>query len=211
MNSDIPSGKKLWVTEYNFIDPARLVMVRWLHGLFVATQTLTMLDESRTTMALMTCLTGPPNFAMYQHPVYVPVFASAFGIIPTAWAITAQGVTMSEIYAARGGATGYEVLQLPESTTLSIDVAGTTHSYPSLYGMRFTHPGGVTKGVVLNLCDTAVIVDLASGCPGSAGQWNQHWAAPDLIVADGDTDVSSASGTVSSAVTLNPFSITVVH
>lgn len=211
MDSDIPSGKKLWVTEYNFIDPNHLMFARWLHGMFVATQTLTMLDESRTAMALQCGLSGPPNFALYQHPVYVPVFANEFGVTPTAWAITAQGVTMSEIYAAREGATGYEVLELPESTTLSIEIAGGTHTYPSLYGMRFTHPGGAATGVVLNVSDTAVTVDLTSGCPVSAGNWTQHWAAPDLLVVDGDTDVSSSSGTVSSAVTLNPFSITVLY
>jgi hypothetical protein len=213
MDTDIPAGKKLWVTEYNFTDPDAHVMARWLHGLFVATQAITLLDESRGTMSLVHALAGTPNFSLVQHPVYVPIFANKFGVTPPAWAPTAAGVTIGEVFGALDGADGYAMISFPEATTITIDVAGENRTYPSLLGVAFDHPGSSYTGVVLNLSDSAVTVDLSS-YPGLAeSQWRQRWAAPDAIIADGDTDVSTVTGTLPAAMTLilNPYSITAVY
>jgi hypothetical protein len=213
MDNDVPAGKNLWVTEYNLSDPNGFVMARWLHGLFVAIQAITLLDEPGGTMSLVHSLAGAPSFSLVQHPVYVPIFANKFGVTPPAWAPTAPGVTIGEVFNALEGADGYAMISFPEATTITIDVAGENRTYPSLLGVAFDHPGSSYTGVVLNLSDSAVTVDLSS-YPGLAGsQWRQRWAAPDAIIADGDTDVSISSGTLPAAMTLtlNPYSITSVY
>lgn len=46
----LPSDMKVWITEYNFVDPSKQVFYRWIDGVFAAQMSLNFLAETRTEL-----------------------------------------------------------------------------------------------------------------------------------------------------------------
>lgn len=47
----LPSNLKIWITEYNFVDPSKQVFYKWIDGVFAAKMSLSFLVDERTELA----------------------------------------------------------------------------------------------------------------------------------------------------------------
>jgi hypothetical protein len=146
-------NKEVWITEYNHYDRGRCLHDTWAHGLFLAAQTLTFLEDTVITKALchtittdarMGCLFNDSNglidFENYKNDANCNINAPYTRMHEK----SAGGTAISMIGKAMLNATSKKKLNFDAATPLFLN------GYQMIYGWQFESPLG-TEAIILNL------------------------------------------------------------
>ena len=178
----------VWLTAYNMEDqtPGHTIEGTWMHGLYVAEQTLLFLANPVFKYIGLSGSVGTahggaifdgPNGLGPGKPHTVPL------------ALTAAGTTLAQIQAAFHGASSSQALAFTGGPTL-----GSTGA-PALTGVAVTTPSG-RELVLVNASATAVTLNLSSLFPG--GFKAAQRTAPSvttLVTGPSSTTMTTTAGT----------------
>jgi hypothetical protein len=161
--TDLPSGMRLWITEYNYYDQKIPIQGTWLHGLFLAAQSLLFLDDRRIDLITNSRLIGKADFGAifsdehgFQFDPVQELVATPPPTLPLT--DTASGSALTYLgEAMRGSQNVRKLVFSPKAPEL--DQEG--NNYPSLLGYSFNGSDG-EKVILLNLSDTSYPVNLDS-------------------------------------------------
>lgn len=156
-------GKEVWITEYNHYDRGRCLHDTWTHGLFLATQTLTFLEDTIITKALchtittdarMGCLFNDSNglidFENYKNDANCNIGAP----FTKPHEKSAGGTAISIVAKALQTATTKRKLEFDATTPVFLN------GYKVLYGWQFDGPLN-TEAIILNLDSTPKTIRFA--------------------------------------------------
>jgi hypothetical protein len=160
------------------------------------------------TVATIHALAGAMTFTANHHPAYEANFLARYGVPMTVWGKAAVGVPASDLFEVMNDATEFSELDFGNVPDISVEVAGVTKTFPSLVGLAF-HANSETRAVIVNLTNDPSTVDLQG--LGLTGDWTMRTAPYDQLIADADTDVTTTTGLVGTAVQLAGYSITTVR
>lgn len=199
----LPSGMKVWASEYNLFEREGVMAGTWAHGLYSATQTLLYFENNKTELACYHNLTTSAQFAA--------IFNNTNGFAKavkkkenSAYDFTASGYTLS--YFGRLISGGGTVMKLKFSYNPQISgLRG--QNYPGLYSWMVNGSKG-KKIMVVNLSDENIITDFGKLLKGSVA-FEQYISTPHTQVASSN-DVIQKSGKATSVV-LAPYSVTIIE
>ena len=202
----LPQDLPLWITEYNLFSRDEAVQGTWAHGLFAATQTLSLLQEANVERMSFHSGVGNAVFgALFRNDSGFDYGASRFpapSSPPTTipFTRTASGQTLQLVAGAMRGATSARQLVFSDMP----DLPG---GQPGLVGWLFE--GGQKEVILLNLSRDEQTVDLTNlAVEGSSV--TRH-APPTLRVTGAAGQVQEDKGSVSSDLTLPAYSVTLVE
>jgi len=178
----------VWLTAYNMEDqtPGHTIEGTWMHGLYVAEQTLLFLANPVFTYIGLSGSVG----TAHGGAIFDGTHGLGSGKPPTVpLALTAAGTTLAQIQAAFHGASKSQALAFTGGPTL-----GSTGA-PALTGVAVTTPSG-RELVLVNASATAVTLNLSSLFPG--GFKATQRTAPSvttLVTGPSSTTTTTTSGT----------------
>jgi hypothetical protein len=162
----IPAGKDIWITEYNLREHSKPVHGSWAQGLFVATQTMQYLNDSRIKHLTCHAMSGTAVSGAFFNSIHgfdVGNSEGSFHAPPNPpastqyWGLSSDGRALQQLGLAVKGAhfvSPIEFKYIPSITTFDgLD----TITYPSLYGWAFVGDNS-TQVFVVNLSASDVKV-----------------------------------------------------
>src|ERR1700694_4714477 len=117
-----PANLNVWFTEYNLHDRIGSIHGTWLHGIFAASMTLTLLEEKRTEWVCYYDMIGGggagfeaifPNNHAFQGVI------NGDGIQTTPYALTATGLSMQLLSQSTHGMTSAQKISFNPNPSLS--------------------------------------------------------------------------------------------
>lgn len=205
LDTQIPDGIPVWITEFNFLDRTGYLHGRWAHGVYIASMMLSFLEEQRIEVSTYWAMLAGVVPTAHHHPRFAGDFVRRFGISPKPYGLTGAGVGLNATLNAMKGATGFQPIEL-SSQAIETDVNGVTRSYPAQVGYVFSGPAGRSAIVINRSARPVSIVTGIFGARGD-GRWIQHYAAPAQVIADSDVDVTIVDSAIPNIATLQPYSI----
>jgi hypothetical protein len=210
----VPAGQEIWITEYNMSDHVRPVMGMWAHGLYTATMSLLLLNDSRITK--MNChgvdgmavyggyffSTDGFNFAGGEDPDFV---APAVKPLTTAWGLTAYGNTMTMVGNAIDKKTYASPIVFSPAPQLTAVEDGISISYDGVIGYLFNDNTG-SQAIVINLTGVTQSIKTNILFP-AGGTYEMRSSTPLKLIATA-SDVTIASGNLPVTFVLQPYSVT---
>ena len=211
-------GKEIWNSEYNLSDQNRVVHGRWAQGLFIATQTLEMLYDSRVTHAVTYSADGTGVHGMFFYDDSGFNFGAGgdgayLGPLPppptVAWSYTSGGNTMSLVGPAM--ATAKYATPLSFSPTLNISYLNPSNyytTYSTLYGWMFSTDIN-TATVIMNFDSLPHLLSTSELWP-SGGMYQQRSAYALNYIATPSDITSKGPINLTSTIILPGYSITYI-
>lgn len=174
-------GKEVWITEYNQYDRAHCVHDTWTHGLFLASQTLTFLEDTIVTKALchtittdarMGCLFTDSNslidFEDYKNDANCNVGAP----YTRPHEKSAGGTAVSMVAKAMQTATTKRKLNFDSNTPIF------PNGFQVVYGWQFDGPLS-TEAIILNLDTTSKTIQFSkTAWDLTNGKFQQVYTGP---------------------------------
>jgi hypothetical protein len=201
----IPAGMQVWITEFNLMDHNAPTHGTWAHGLFVATESMLFLDNPKIALIEPHAISGNAIFGAVFSNERAFNFGGDFispnkQIKTTPLAPSAMGTTLALFAQATRDQTATQKIVFAPNPTVR---GKTNNAYPTLLGRVFTSTGE-RSGIIINLSGDAYALNL-----GSLGfrSFDQVYADPITLIAT-PRDVTRVTGTISSALTLPPYSVT---
>jgi hypothetical protein len=191
------SGRQAWVTEFGMPDRSatQAYAGTWMHGLFVATLAVTMLQDGSITLLHLHNVVGPALAGSHFNST------TAFGAAgPTTQYLgrSAIGNAVRVIHLGARDATAARRLTVTGAPTMRDGSAG-------MVGIAFVTPNGRRLVLVNNTADT-VSLDVSSILSGAVS-W-QRWTAASLTTkVTGNDAVRMTSGTATGRVPIGPRSV----
>jgi len=210
----IPQGKDIWITEYNLRDHSKPVHGCWGHGLFLATQTMQFLNDSRISHLACHDACGNVIAAAYFNTVKGYNFGNAGNFYPPPnappstqyWGLTPGGYAMQQLGLAVKDARYASPIEFKYIPFITAFDGNDTVSYPSVYGWAFMSDNS-TQALIVNLSATDVKVKTDYIFP-SGGTYKRFYADPMLFVAYEDEVSRSSLLSMPSELLIKAYSIT---
>ena len=201
--NELPEDLPLWITEYNLFDRETSSHGTWSHGLFAATQTLSLLQENRVELSHFHSGIGNAVFGStflndagfdYGNTSF-PAPENPPTTVP--YGLTASGQTLQLVGGAMRGATSAKPLAFDEQAPTIKE------GQPGLVGWLFEGAG--QEVVLLNLSGAEQTLNLKDVARGS---FVQRSADLDLRVTGAAKQVKEVTGDMSATLKLSAYSIT---
>lgn len=100
----LPPNMKVWITEYNFVDPSNNVFHTWIHGVFAAKMSLTFLEEVRTELVCFYDMIGKIGYETIFYNRQTQGGDNSpppYGLTAAGWAMRLLGDTMQGMTSAQ--------------------------------------------------------------------------------------------------------------
>lgn len=201
---DIPSHKKIWVTEYSLYEDIfshkanrkPKVVGSWAHGLYTLTMSLILLEDKRVEKICNHMLIGKSTFAAIYDSDRSFINPSDPFSTSSPLGLSATGSSLKFLGAAVKNATTAHRIQFPGGPTA---FGKQNFEYPIVYGWFFRNNNGHKKAIILNLSDRDHQVDFSKLFPRTI-KFKQVMAPPRTLVTDPsalDEKVGNTSGSLS--------------
>lgn len=201
---NVPMGKEVWVTEYNLFDRKVAIQGTWLHGMYVLTQSLLFLEDSRIQMVINHALVGSATFSAIfddSEGFQLTGFISPPNPpITKPFTLTASGYSLRMFSKATRGMNSAQKLSFDPNPAVRTS-RGT--QYPTLLGWTFSGSNS-RQTLVVNLGSTAQTIRYPTR---TANRFEQLSALPATLVVQ-LKNLTTKTGTLGKSLVLPPFSIT---
>ncbi|MEO5675577.1 MAG: T9SS type A sorting domain-containing protein, partial [Chitinophagales bacterium] len=210
----IPEKDEVWISEYNLRDKTRPSQGCWAHGLFVATQTMQYLNDTRITHIACHSMDGTAvdGALFFTSTGYDYGNAGHFIPPPNApastqyWGKTTVGITLQMLGLAVKNMTFTSPLEFKQSPMIGATDNGDSVYYPALYGWAFSNDDS-TQAVVVNLSGTDLKINTEYVFP-EGGSYERYKADPLLYVWHDGSVTHKTNANLPSTLTLKAYSIT---
>ncbi len=195
----LPPDLKLWITEYNFVDPSKQVFYRWVDGVFAAQMSLNFLVEERTELVCYYDMIGSTG----NEVIFYDRQSGGNGGSDLApFALTAAGWSMRLLSDATHAMTSAQPL-----TFSSNSVLGTDPSASPLQGWIFSD-GKSQQAFLLNSGGESFAWTVGTSfAPGASFQ---QVAGDPYQIVTGPASLREQSGTLGHQLVLPAYSATLV-
>ncbi len=213
--------RALWITEWNLVDYVGPTRHTWAHGLYVAHAIDVFLSDPRVANITLHNI-GDTLFGAFFIPPVDAYFSGlrVSGIDPqalanqiTPYAPTAAGRVLSLFARASSGADAATRLVFPAPGGRP-SAQGTAQDAPAVWGWAFTDRARwLTRLLLANTGAQAVAVtldDIGLGVDPRGKPYYQISAAPTTYIVN-DASLATATGVVSGALELAPYSLTMIE
>jgi len=191
----LPTNMKLWITEYNFVDPSKQVFYRWIDGIFAAEMTLNFLAEARTELVCFYDMIGKTGNEVI---FYNQQGGGNSTLAP--FALTAAGWSMRLLCDTIYAMTSAQPLSFSAAS-----VQGSNTSFPSLQGWIFSD-GKRRQAFLINSGSDSFTWTVDTTF--AQGSTFKQLAGDPLTTVTGSNSLTAQSGTLGNKLLLPAYSVT---
>lgn len=186
----LPTGKEIWVTEFNLLEmpPASTTVIAqtWTHALYNTAMCNFFLSQSNISMILNHTLAGTAHFESISRQNMK---------------ITANALSMKLLYDMSRGSQSCQNMSFSGNPAMTYG----TSTIPKLIGWKFNYPG-MEKGFICNFSKDTFAISLSTLFTNPM-QFDQYYADTALVV-NGISSLNKYSANSSDTITVYPYSIT---
>lgn len=200
----VPAGWKVWITEYNLFENEGIVAGTWAHGLYVASQALSLMSNKKI------------DLICYHNIAHGAQFGAIFNNENGFNGFLKNSPTFSDSYSA----SGYVLQMIGEAIMgktemLNLDFSNSLQTfffkdiyYPSLLGFKF-NKGNQSAFIIVNLSDKKIDLDMKK-ITGENLSFKQLSGNPRSQVSS-QNDLNIKVGKLAPMLEVGPYSITKVE
>ncbi|MEO5673020.1 MAG: T9SS type A sorting domain-containing protein [Chitinophagales bacterium] len=210
----IPAGKEIWITEYNMRDHTKPLMGCWGQALFVATQSMQFLNDTRIKHLACHAMCGSGVAGAYFNTIRGFNFGGDgnFASIPNApastqyWGLTSTGRAMQQLGVTVKKGTYASPLEFKYIPTLTAFDGLVTLKFPALYGWAIISNDS-TQALIVNLSPNDVNIRTNYIFP-SGGTYSCDYTDPMVFVAQNSDVTHTNITTLPATLLIKAYSIT---
>lgn len=190
----LPANMKLWITEFNFVDPSKQVFYKWIDGIFAARMSLNFLAEERTELVCYYDMVGKTGneviFYNQQSQGSGNSSLAPFALTAAGWSMRLLGDTLHSMTSAQ---------------QISFSSGSVSGSETSLQGWTFSD-GKLLQAFIIN--SGAVNFTWTVDAAFTRGGNFQQLAGDPFKTITGSDSLSLQSNSLGSQLVLPAYSVT---